>query len=166
MGNQLQDTGRTQFSLTRTGFVAVCCVMPFAVSAGTEVTGPGSDNLCIYAYTTEANHSEVSASDSGTSTVHAWLRFRELADKWRIEQGPSSSMTWITSRPSYLKIIAMGDLAIPFLLQELRHQPDHWFTALRAITGENPVRDEVRGNLRKMAAAWIQWGIENGRLEA
>ncbi|MGB8412313.1 MAG: hypothetical protein WCE23_05755 [Candidatus Binatus sp.] len=59
----------------------------------------------------------------------------------------------------------MSELAIPFLLQELRHQPDHWFTALRAITDANPVPDEIRGNVRKMAAAWIQWGVENGHIE-
>lgn len=167
MAHQLQDTGRTQFGLTRTGFIAVCCVVPLAVSsAGAEVVGPGSDHISVCAYTMEANHSEVSASDCVTSTVHSWLRFRELAGQWRVERGSSSSLTWITSRPSYLKIIAMSDLALPFLLQELRHRPDHWFTALRAITDVNPVPDEDRGNIRKMAAAWVQWGIENGHIES
>jgi hypothetical protein len=112
----------------------------------------------------EMNEVTTDGAGSVLCTVHDWLRFRKLADKWQAERGSSSSLTWITSRPSYLKIIAMSETAIPFLLQELKFQPDLWFAALRSITDENPVTPEIRGNIRLMAAAWIQWGIQTGYL--
>ncbi len=56
----------------------------------------------------------------------------------------------------------MGHSAIPFLLAELAREPDDWFWALHAITGTNPVSAECRGNLRKMADAWLQWGTDQG----
>src|SRR5439155_10925325 len=90
------------------------------------------------------------------------LRFQELTRQWQIECGSSSSLTWITSRPSYLQIIAMGEMAIPFILEELHNRPDHWSTALSAITNDNPIPQEHRGNLRAMAEDWISWGKENG----
>ena len=92
----------------------------------------------------------------------AWPEFRNLAQQWRNERGTSSSVTWITSRPSYLRIIALGEQCVPYILKELQKRPDHWFTALRAITQDNPVAEQHRGNMRAMAADWINWGISKG----
>ena len=62
--------------------------------------------------------------------------------------------------PAYLAIIGMGERAIPFLIAQLRSEgdePDQWFGALMAITGENPTKPEDQGNFQKMAEAWIKW---------
>jgi hypothetical protein len=56
----------------------------------------------------------------------------------------------------------MGERAVPLLLGELRQEPDDWFWALHAITRASPVPEESRGNLRAMAAAWLQWGLQKG----
>jgi hypothetical protein len=56
----------------------------------------------------------------------------------------------------------MGTEALPLIFSELEKEPDHWFWALNAITGADPVSPKSRGNLKKMAEAWIQWGEENG----
>lgn len=96
----------------------------------------------------------------------AWAEFKELNRKWIEERGTSSSLSWITSRPSYLRIIALSENALPYILDELREQPEHWFTALRAITGENPVPQEHRGNMRAMAQDWVDWGIVKGHISA
>jgi hypothetical protein len=64
--------------------------------------------------------------------------------------------------PAYLKIIGMGWDAVPFLLQELKNEPDLWFLALRSITDENPVTDEIRGNIKAMSKAWLTWAEERG----
>lgn len=34
----------------------------------------------------------------------------------------------------------MGEAAVPLILRDLEHQPDHWFWALREITQANPVQ--------------------------
>ena len=50
-----------------------------------------------------------------------------------------------------------GPAVLPLLLRELQERPDHWFWALRAITGEDPVATEDRGKLDAMTAAWLRW---------
>jgi len=44
-------------------------------------------------------------------------------------------------------------------------QTDHWFWALEAITGENPVGKEDAGDVEASARGWIAWGKKNGYLE-
>jgi hypothetical protein len=56
----------------------------------------------------------------------------------------------------------MGTAVVPHLLRELERRPDHWFWALTAITGADPVKPEDRGKLRKMTDAWLRWGKEQG----
>ena len=84
--------------------------------------------------------------------------FIRLRDQWRIERGPESSTPRMVLHPSYQMIIGMGPSVIPFLLKELESKPDQWFWALQAITQENPVPPESRGNWAEMAKAWIAWG--------
>ena len=50
----------------------------------------------------------------------------------------------------------------PLLLRELERDPDHWFAALKAITGANPADPADRGRIDKLAAAWLKWGKEAG----
>ena len=49
-----------------------------------------------------------------------------------------------------------------WMLRDLEHRPDHWFAALRTITGADPVAPEDRGRMERMAAAWVSWGREHG----
>jgi hypothetical protein len=88
--------------------------------------------------------------------------FRRLTEEWKASHGPRSTLKSMTEHPAYRAIIGLGEPAVPFLLEELARDPDWWFGALRAITGANPVRPEDRGNLEKMADAWIQWGRSHG----
>ncbi len=94
-----------------------------------------------------------------------WFDFQQLVERWRQERGSSSSTTWMISQPSYQRIIGLGEKAIPLLLGELQRRPDHWFAALRAVSGVDPVPPELRGNIRQMAGVWIRWGAENGYVE-
>lgn len=64
--------------------------------------------------------------------------------------------------PAYQRIIGMGPAALPLILREMERRPDHWFWALQAITGTDPVTVGARGNMRGMAAAWVAWGKDNG----
>jgi hypothetical protein len=88
--------------------------------------------------------------------------FRRLTDEWKSQAEFLSSPTAIAALPAYQAIIAMGPAAIPLILDELRREPDHWFVALKRITGEDPVPDEARGNLDLMAQAWLRWGRSHG----
>ncbi len=89
-------------------------------------------------------------------------RFLALADRWRKECGPLSSIREMILHPAYQQIIGMGPDVLPYILDELERQPDHWFLALRAITGEDPVRQQNRGRVREMARDWLEWAERRG----
>ena len=88
--------------------------------------------------------------------------FQDLALCWRRETALQSSVTAIAMHPAYQQIIGMGDRALPLIFRELRREPDHWFWALGAITGENPVPDAHAGDLDAMTHDWLFWGEAHG----
>lgn len=88
------------------------------------------------------------------------MEFSFLLEQWRAERGITSSTSDMVMCPSYLRIIGMGDRALPLILTQIKREgddPDHWFTALEAITGEDPVSEDAYGDTVKMAAAWLSW---------
>jgi hypothetical protein len=89
-------------------------------------------------------------------------RFSCLAAKWREETAFCSSLIEMATHPAYQQIIGMGRAAVPCILRELAREPDHWFWALKAITGEDPVPEKWRGDLKKMTEAWLEWGARSG----
>ncbi|MCS6976086.1 MAG: hypothetical protein NZM31_03620 [Gemmatales bacterium] len=89
-------------------------------------------------------------------------RFADLVRQWKEATRFTSSITEMAMHPAYQQIIGMGREALPLIFEELRREPDHWFWALRAITGEDPVAPEDRGKLSAMTAAWLRWAEEHG----
>jgi len=88
--------------------------------------------------------------------------FNKLAAEWKNDRRATSSTTALSMHPAYQLIIGMGEKALPFIFADLQRGLDHWFWALRAITRENPVSPENRGNMQEMANAWLSWGREKG----
>lgn len=68
----------------------------------------------------------------------------------------------MVKHPAYQRIVNMGQVVIPFLLEDLRQNPLYWLPALRQITQENPVQPEQRGKIKLMAEAWLNWGKQEG----
>jgi hypothetical protein len=68
-----------------------------------------------------------------------------------------SSTHQLAMHPAYQQIIGMGPVALEWILQDLVQTGDDWFWALNAITGENPVPAEERGNREAMIRAWVDW---------
>ena len=90
--------------------------------------------------------------------------FTRWVKQWRVERGITSSLLDMIACPSYLRIISMGEKALPLILARIRSEgedPDHWFGALESITGENPVPEDAYGDTVKMAKAWLFWAEEN-----
>ncbi|MFY9821612.1 MAG: hypothetical protein WAM82_09520 [Thermoanaerobaculia bacterium] len=88
--------------------------------------------------------------------------FLRLTKSWREATQYISSTTDMVMHPAYQRIIGMGPAALPLILRELAREPDHWFWALQAITGEDPVPPAARGNLSKMTDAWLRWASLRG----
>jgi hypothetical protein len=111
---------------------------------------------------------ELSLPDS----VADWIEFDELYGQWQASRKKISSIAGdITRNPFYFRIVGMGRRALPFIFSRLENetkagQPDHWFPALQAITGADPVPFEDRGKIKKMAHAWLEWATREGYLYA
>lgn len=103
-----------------------------------------------------------SVAAKSTVTPSLAQKFQTLAAQWRQETRHLSLMSDIVLNTAYQQIVGMGMPAIPLLLKELQERPDHWFWALRSITGENPILPDDRGRVTKMAKAWLQWGKDHG----
>ncbi len=88
--------------------------------------------------------------------------FQRLAKEWKEETAHLSSMTKLVMHPKYQSIIGMGPAVLPVLFRELQKNPDHWFWALQAITGEDPARPEDIGEVRKMTETWLKWAEKKG----
>jgi plasmid stabilization system protein ParE len=89
-------------------------------------------------------------------------RFDRLAAEWRAGTAYISSSSELVAHPAYREIVRLGTPVIPFLLRELERRSGHWHRALHDITGIDPVATEHRGNIEKAAAAWLEWGREQG----
>jgi hypothetical protein len=92
------------------------------------------------------------------------IRFRRYVEDWERDTCFTSSISEVVQHPSYNAIIAMGESAVPLILEDLRKTGNFWFPALIKITHENPVNPVDSGNIKRMTKAWIKWGKEKGRI--
>jgi hypothetical protein len=91
--------------------------------------------------------------------------FRTQVERWKEDTQLWSSVTKMLAHPSYLRIVGLaresnGTEIERLLLEELELEPDYWFDALSAITGENPVLPEH--NFDQSVEAWLRWGRDRG----
>ncbi len=92
--------------------------------------------------------------------------FVALKRRWKSETMFVSSSSQRIMNFAYQRIIGLGPAVIPLLLYEMLRAPDHWHWALAAITGEDPVGDDVAGRPVPVADAWVKWGRERGLVGA
>ena len=88
--------------------------------------------------------------------------FEKHADEWKTRTAHLSVLSQRIMHPSYQRIIGLGRDALPLIIERLSTHPDHWFWALRSISGEDPVRREDEGRFGAMRDAWIRWGRNRG----
>jgi uncharacterized protein (DUF1778 family) len=107
---------------------------------------------------------EAEARSSGPveDTAAMTEEFKHLAREWKQDTAFESSLTRLALHPAYQRIIGLGRRALPLILTELRREPDHWFWALRSISGENPVPPEQVGDVEAMRRLWLDWGRQQG----
>ena len=89
-------------------------------------------------------------------------RFTLLAAEWKRDTVLLSSSSAIAGHTAYQAIIALGPSVVPLLLRDLEREPLHWFEALQAITGEDPVSKQDYARIPAMRDAWLEWGRSRG----
>jgi hypothetical protein len=116
-------------------------------------------------YPLAVHFAEVIAARRRTEAKELAQTFCDLVDVWKNETGHLSSITKAIAHPSYLRIIGLardstGHEIERLLLRELEAEPDHWFAALTAITGEDPVQPQ--NDFDESVEAWLRWGRNKG----
>jgi hypothetical protein len=76
--------------------------------------------------------------------------FHALAEQRKAATAYISSTTAMVGDPAYQAIIALGPAVVPLILQDLERESAHWFEALQAITGEDPVSPQDWGRIPAM----------------
>ena len=89
-------------------------------------------------------------------------QFERLKTEWKSKTRYMSNSAQMATVWPYQQIIGLGRPALPLILRELERETDHWFWALEAISGENPVPAEQAGEVESMAKSWIEWGKQKG----
>lgn len=97
-----------------------------------------------------------------TVSIEPHELFEKLKTEWKSKTRFMSNSAQMATVWPYQQIIGMGRPALPLILRELERETDHWFWALEAISGENPVPAEKAGQVENMAKAWIEWGRKEG----
>ena len=97
---------------------------------------------------------------TGTDTLAD--EFQRLADTWRRDTQFYSSVSDMVLDPSYQQIIGKGSPIVPFILQEMKKGPDHWYWALGVITQVNPAENAPEGDIEAICQDWLDWGIRRG----
>ena len=85
------------------------------------------------------------------------IEFEVLAKRWQRDTRHLSQISKKITHSAFLRIIGMGEAAIPLILESLREKPAHWFTALRAISNTDPAKPDDTPS--QAGEAWIAWGI-------
>lgn len=84
-------------------------------------------------------------------------KFLKLKETWLTETSVYSDSNIIFLNKSYQEIIKLGYSVVPFIIEDMRNEPHHWFQALTKITNVDPISEENRGNLIKMTEDWLSY---------
>ena len=90
--------------------------------------------------------------------------FNELVKQLNRETGFDSVGKKTVEHPAYQEVIGMGENALPLIFRHMEGDGmgPHWFEALKAITGANPVPRELWGKIRAMEQVWLEWACQQG----
>lgn len=87
--------------------------------------------------------------------------FQELRNAWLNDTAFESGYKNKINHPAYLKIVSMGELIIPILVEDMVENKTPWHYALVDITQKNPIREESAGRANKIIEDWHAWAKEN-----
>lgn len=85
--------------------------------------------------------------------------FEQYKRQWKRETMFLSNVKAKAMNLNYQRILTLGEDAIPWMLEDFQNGVFlDWFWALAVISGDNPIPEEIAGNVKAMAEAWIKWG--------
>ena len=133
------------------------------------INGPMSEHL--KARSKDFDYIAIPLNDASNSKVVSLrlkaeelrVEFEGLSKRWQRDTRHLSQISKKVGHPAYLRIIGMGEAAIPLLLEALRDRPTHWFAALRATANTDPC--PIDANPSGARIAWLSWGSSHGYID-
>jgi len=96
--------------------------------------------------------------------THIKPEFENLVKVWKKATVHYSFVRQKIVHPAYLRIVGMGEKAIPFILQELKERPSaSWFPALEAISGNDAA--QAAKTVDEAVQSWLNWGKQQSYLK-
>ncbi|MFA5010548.1 MAG: hypothetical protein WC644_01220 [Ignavibacteria bacterium] len=89
------------------------------------------------------------------------VKFEYLSNIWKQDTSFSSKKYEKYSHPAYKEIISMGYGVVPFIITDLKKEPNFWINALKEITKTDPVINEHKSNIMLTINDWLNWAEEN-----
>lgn len=92
-------------------------------------------------------------------TPEVRARFERDVVEWQQATGHLSTTLDMSMHFAYQRIIGLGPVAVPLIIEQLRSDGDHWFWALVAIVGE----DKAIGakTVPEATQCWVEWYDQN-----
>ncbi|GAA2127565.1 hypothetical protein [Nocardioides bigeumensis] len=94
------------------------------------------------------------------SNVEVFAQFSDLRDEWLAATEMVSNVQQMTMHPAYQQMIGLGPQVVPFMIDELRSGPQHYYWALAAIVGTD--HGTGADTMREAAQKWVEW-YDQGR---
>lgn len=78
-----------------------------------------------------------------------------------------SNLNYVTSHPSYIKLIDMGEKIIPYLFRCATQHGASWihFALFAELSKENPIPPEDNGRFERILMHWLRWYTENSKYQ-
>ena len=89
-------------------------------------------------------------------------KFSRLVEQYKRETLFTTNPSVREANSAYQEIIKMGSVVLPWIFEDLRDNEGDWFTALRLITGVDPVLSDHLGYYELMRDDWLDWAIKHG----
>ncbi|AGP42297.1 hypothetical protein SCE1572_52045 [Sorangium cellulosum So0157-2] len=86
--------------------------------------------------------------------------FKTLADEWQQHcrrSGFSSKTSTYLDHASYRRIVALGEPAIPLIIERYRQDNLPWGFALQEITGVRMIDDPSSYKPKEVKQKWLEW---------
>lgn len=157
------DTGRTR----ETSAASPTTVKIPDDAPTNTISGPGivvTGNAVTVNFTTYTQfpgyHAYLSDYQPPVRLAQRKREFQRLVNVWREETADNSIVKRRMMHWAYQRIIGIGPEALPWILEELRREPDFWFWALESISHANHA--EGCTTFDDAVNAWLRWGEHEG----
>ncbi|MDC0740692.1 hypothetical protein [Polyangium mundeleinium] len=92
--------------------------------------------------------------------------FEKLADEWQrhcLRNSFSSKMATYLDHPAYRSIVALGEPAVPLIIERYRRDDLPWGFALQEITGVQMIDNPSAFSPREVKQKWLSWWDEKAK---